>query len=164
MHFRSLRTRLLLQSWINDTASQLQVKRHSSRIWMTVTEKMADVRFTRMHCGQKSLKKQTDVCWMTSIREEVIFFVLLKFSVLSCFSWPLFSSVLAWWPQCIHWHVKCTCCRLFRYGQLRDIDTLLVPHTNTSRIPSRCSKNKFFKFSSGTLDTQSTVYRMNWLG
>lgn len=56
-------------------------------VQLTATKMMADVYFTRMHCGQESfnIKNQIKVCWRTSIRENVLFLVLLgKSEPLSC--------------------------------------------------------------------------------
>ena len=60
-----------------------------------------------------SLKKRIDIFWRTDIRQEVIFFVVLRFHVIGCFSCHLFSVIYAWCLPCIL--VKCTCRHLFRY-------------------------------------------------
>ena len=72
-------------------------------------KKMVRVHFTRKHCGQKSFQNENWRLYVEariSTREEVIPLVLLKFCVLKCFSWHLFSVVSV---RCLQWIlVKCT--------------------------------------------------------
>ena len=44
---------------------------------LTVTKKIVDVHFTRMHCGRKSLKNK--LTYVDKPKKRFIFFVLLKF-------------------------------------------------------------------------------------
>ena len=64
----------------------------------------------------------------TGIRQNVIFFVVLKFFVTSRFSWYIFQSFFARYMQCIL--VKCTCCHFFftvNYGQISRGSTHFLP-------------------------------------
>ena len=92
-----------LCAWTQSKSDRLDVSYE-----LTVTKNMADLHFAKIHCGRKSFKDNHN--------REVFLFVLLKFFVLRCFSWHLFSVVLVWCPQCIL--VKFTCYHRFRYGQL----------------------------------------------
>ena len=48
-------------------------------IKLTITKKMAEVHFSRMHCGRKSFKKANGRLLKAGIRQEVNIFVVLKF-------------------------------------------------------------------------------------
>ena len=57
---------------------------YNGEIWckLTNTKMIADVRFTRMHCGRKSFKKANRRLLKDSIRQEVNFFVVVTFFII----------------------------------------------------------------------------------
>ena len=65
---------------------------------------MAEVRFTRMHCGRKSFAKADWRLLNDRQKRGGYFLCLLAFLV-------VFACIL----------VKCSCCHLFRYGQLWNV-------------------------------------------
>ena len=65
---------------------------------LTVTKKMADARFTRMHCGRKSFQKANWRLLKDRHKRGGYFLCCVK---VRCFSFHLCSVVCAWYQQCI---------------------------------------------------------------